>query len=83
MARYEIFHNPRFQRIKVTEKDVMIPFAVMFTCNVILLVLWTIVDPLKWERVQVDELNSYGRCAPVGNGTALLFTRIPLCTSDV
>lgn len=63
----KIFHTARFQRITVREKDVAVPFAVLFSLNVILLVAWTIVDPLKWERVYEDELNSYGVCAAEGD----------------
>mmetsp|Transcript_51672 Transcript_51672/g.155096 ORF Transcript_51672/g.155096 Transcript_51672/m.155096 type:complete len:399 (+) Transcript_51672:2301-3497(+) len=52
----------------VEVKDVMIPFVVLFTLNVTFLLTWSVVDPFVWVRVQVDELNSYGRCAAVGEG---------------
>jgi len=64
-----IFHNPRFKRIKVTERDVIPPFVGMFTCNIAFLLCWTLLDPLKWEHVTVDDLNSYGQCSPEGDGT--------------
>lgn len=67
---YVQFHNPRFQRIKVTEKDVIVPFVVMFSVNVILLLCWTLINPLRWEIVIVNEFNSYGRCNPEGDGIA-------------
>jgi gamma-aminobutyric acid type B receptor len=51
-----------FRRLKVSEKDVLLPFAVMFSTNVLLLLLWTILDPLFWSRITVSETNSYGTC---------------------
>ena len=62
----KIFLNPRFQRITVTEQDVLVPFAVLFTANFALLLAWTLVDPLRFERIKVDEANpfsdTYGSC---------------------
>jgi len=51
-----------FRSIKVSEKDVMLPFAVLFSCNMILMTLWTILDPLVWVRVQTSPTESYGAC---------------------
>jgi hypothetical protein len=51
-----------FRSIKVSEKDVMLPFAVLFTCNMILMTLWTILDPLVWNRIQTSPTESYGAC---------------------
>lgn len=36
------------------------------TLNIVLLLSWTLVDPLRWHRVYTDELNSYGRCSAEG-----------------
>ena len=57
------------QRISVTWKDVIAPFAVMSTCNVIILTCWTIIDPLRYTRLVGDgtdlwnrDIESYGVC---------------------
>jgi len=55
------------RRVLVTEKDVAKPFAVLMTLNFVILLSWTLVDPLVFERIYTDELTSYGRCMPQGN----------------
>jgi 7 transmembrane sweet-taste receptor of 3 GCPR len=51
------------QRRSITVQDVMIPFCVIFTLNVVLLFAWTLVAPLEWSRVeQNDGQNSHGTC---------------------
>mmetsp|Transcript_15674 Transcript_15674/g.38592 ORF Transcript_15674/g.38592 Transcript_15674/m.38592 type:complete len:545 (-) Transcript_15674:967-2601(-) len=42
--------NAAYSRIKITEKDVLKPFAALFTLNVIILVCWTVLDPLTYDR---------------------------------
>ncbi|CAB9531667.1 Gamma-aminobutyric acid (GABA) B receptor [Seminavis robusta] len=44
----EIFHAQGFQRKVVTVKDVLRPFAILFTLNVTLLATVSAVDPLVW-----------------------------------
>jgi hypothetical protein len=39
----------------------MLPFAVLLTMNLILLVAWSIVAPLTWERVALDNFDEHGR----------------------
>mmetsp|Transcript_26544 Transcript_26544/g.48152 ORF Transcript_26544/g.48152 Transcript_26544/m.48152 type:complete len:771 (-) Transcript_26544:182-2494(-) len=56
----------QFRKIKVEVKDVLIPFVVLLILNIIFLLAWTLTDPLKWMRVHVDSLNSYGRCKANG-----------------
>ena len=51
----------RCQRITLAPKDVMLPFIVLLTLNVTLLVAWTIVAPLTWERVPLDNFDEHGR----------------------
>ena len=41
----KLFHAERFHRMKITERDVIGPFLVMFVLNLILLIAWTVVDP--------------------------------------
>lgn len=61
--------SPR-QRMKVSKRDVMVPFLVLFSVNVFVLTLWTLMEPLKYERFDhkgVDGWNrvisTYGACA--------------------
>jgi hypothetical protein len=77
-----IEHSKKFRKLKVEVKDVLIPFAVMFTLNVALLLAWTLTDPWKWKRIYVDELNSYGTCKADGNTWVIylsLITGINAC----
>jgi len=47
----KIFHNPNaFKRIKVTEKDVIQPYLIMMGINLIVLICWTVISPLKYKR---------------------------------
>mmetsp|Transcript_45324 Transcript_45324/g.66746 ORF Transcript_45324/g.66746 Transcript_45324/m.66746 type:complete len:866 (+) Transcript_45324:107-2704(+) len=63
-----LFHGSRFRKMKVRVKDVMKPFYVIFTLNVVFLTAWTLVDPFKWKRIHIDLVNSYGTCQ--GDGIA-------------
>lgn len=49
-----------FRRVKVTEMDVIKPFAFLMSANVILLILWTILSPLEFQR-EADYTDEYGR----------------------
>jgi hypothetical protein len=56
-------------RVQVSTMDVLAPFAVIFTCNVIVLICWTALDPLTYTRVVGEgtdfwnrEIESYGTC---------------------
>ena len=56
------------RRVVVAEKDVLVPFVVLMTLNFIILLSWTIIDPLVFQRVYSDdELTSYGRCHSEGD----------------
>lgn len=59
-----------FRHIKVSEKDVMLPFAILFTANVVLLTAWTVTDPLRWERIPTGLTSSYGICTIHSEGSA-------------
>ena len=66
----KLFHNPnRFQRMKVKEKDVIMPLVVLMVANAIVLACWTALNPLQYVRVEnsgTDLWNrptsSYGLC---------------------
>jgi hypothetical protein len=51
--RINIVHaNARkFRRVTIRARDVLLPFAVLTVLNMVILVTWTIVAPLKWERI--------------------------------
>lgn len=59
-----------FRSIKVSEKDVMLPFAVLFTCNLILMTVWTTLNPLIWVRKQTSSTESFGACQVEDTGSA-------------
>jgi hypothetical protein len=79
----KIFQSNRFQRVKVTEKDVLVPFVVLFILNFALLLGWTIADPLVWDRKisDTDSNNSYGRC--IAHGTAHIYFLSAIVIIDV
>ncbi|KAL3922564.1 MAG: hypothetical protein SGILL_002138, partial [Bacillariaceae sp.] len=79
----KIFQSNRFQRVKVTEKDVLVPFAVLFVLNFALLLAWTIADPLVWDRKtsDTDPTDSYGRC--IAHGTAHIYFLSAIVIIDV
>jgi hypothetical protein len=63
-----------FKTVKVSEKDVLIPFFVLLTANVGILLCWTILDPLSYIRTNdegTDAFNravsSTGRCVSDGD----------------
>ncbi len=66
-----VIHNVmNFRSVQVSEKDVMTSFAIVFTANLILLVVWTLVDPLYWERRVITSTESYGTCSADPNSVA-------------
>lgn len=48
--------------MKVTELDVLRPFAILFTLNLVILLVWTLLDPPYYDRVEETETSSYGTC---------------------
>ena len=53
------------RRTRVRAQDVGLPLVVLFLLNFVLMLTWTLVDPLLWERVEIDgaSWNTYGTCA--------------------
>lgn len=53
------------RRVTLKERDVIIPAVVMFSLNMIILVCWTAISPLQWERVTVNNeaWNTVGICS--------------------
>ena len=66
----KFFHSKSsFGRLKITEFDVLMPFLVLLTLNFIVLICWTVIDPLRYQReflLGTDywnrEIASVGRC---------------------
>ena len=65
----KLFDVRRMHRMQIFEKDVAWPGLVLFVLNFTLLLIYTLVDPLRYERETVsgEDWNSYGHCT---NGTA-------------
>lgn len=61
----------RFTRVVIRERDAMKWIILVFTLNVILLLSWTLIDPLQWKRQYIngDVTNSYGTCQADGNAS--------------
>jgi gamma-aminobutyric acid type B receptor len=55
-----------FRRVKLEVKDVLAPFVILLTLNIIFLLVWTIVDPMFWQRKPLigleDGLSTFGVC---------------------
>ena len=51
----------QFRRAKVAVSDVMIPFAILFALNVIILTLWTALDPMTYVRLDHPGLDGWNR----------------------
>jgi len=53
-----------FRRIKVKERDVLGPMALLVIANFIVLMTWSFVDPLRFERDSIvgQPWNTYGSC---------------------
>ena len=55
-----------FRRVKLEVKDVLAPFVILLTLNIIFLLVWTVVDPMFWQRKPLigleDGLSTFGVC---------------------
>ncbi|KAL7482302.1 hypothetical protein ACHAW6_007980 [Cyclotella cf. meneghiniana] len=60
-----------FRRVVILEREAMKPIIVIFTLNLTLLMCWTIIDPLRWQREYIngDPTNSYGFCKSDGKAS--------------
>ena len=64
-----------FQRVVIREKDVMVPLVVMISLNIFLLLLWTLIDPPTWNRIEISDGFSYGTCwSRTGNASIVLMS---------
>jgi hypothetical protein len=80
----------RFRRVKVTVKDVMLPFVALMLANIIALTCWTVISPLSyvrrphpgtddWNRV----ISTYGTCQSTSgaDGGSSPYLVILICTN--
>ena len=66
----QVMHNSsRMRHVTIKEKDVMMPFIVLMTINVALLMGWTLVDPMMWHRTKPENHQSYGYCSSEGRAS--------------
>mmetsp|Transcript_19228 Transcript_19228/g.27810 ORF Transcript_19228/g.27810 Transcript_19228/m.27810 type:complete len:845 (+) Transcript_19228:42-2576(+) len=86
----KILRQPgNFRRVKVTWKDVMAPFMVLLTANVIILICFTTINPLKFDRDIDVTIDAFGRkTSSVGScrsdsrgGGALLYAMLLLAVN--
>lgn len=84
----KFFHSSSSHgKIKVSEMDVLAPFAVLLTLNIIVLICWTLIDPLTYVRQFQDgtdlwnrEIASHGSCRsdqPVAYLAPLALSKFP------
>jgi len=77
--------NAQYTRVRVSPTDVMMPFFLLLGANILILVLWTVLDPLEyirrehegtdyWNRV----ISTYGACRS-DNAVAYL---VPLAVTN-
>ena len=72
----KLFSTSTFRKLVVKEKDVLAPFALLFSLNAILLITFNVVDPLRSERLTVEgeEWKSYAACRAGTVGYALMYS---------
>jgi gamma-aminobutyric acid type B receptor len=61
---WRIFKLMSMTRQRITFQRALWPFAIFFTGNLIVLLCWQLIDPLKWERIVIHEepLHTSGKC---------------------
>lgn len=58
----QLFRNSgQFQRVKVTAGQVGKPFLLLFFANTAVLTIWTILDPLQYERLDMPGTDGWNR----------------------
>ena len=57
-----LFHNKvRHARIEVSVMDVLSPFVMLLSCNIIVLLSWSLMDPLTYIRQEYDGTDYWNR----------------------
>jgi hypothetical protein len=68
--------------------DVLVPFFIVLALNVVVLIVWNVVEPMQWERLPLDgddvndelhlgEVDTYGAC--VGEHALVYFSVLVAC----
>jgi competence protein ComGC len=79
---HKLFKNAMsFRRVEVSPKDVILPLVILMSLNFAFLAIWTVADPLYFERVDTGrtgdgDLSSYGRCTSDGQATTVMLSLI-------
>ena len=51
----------RFRRISVRAQDVILPYVILMGLNLAILITWTLVSPLEWQRRDLPSFDQFGR----------------------
>lgn len=70
----KLFKNT-LRRTTVTMKEALYIFGGIFSINFLLLLVWTLVDPLEWEirQTEDEEWNQFGVCTATNTAGFVLF----------
>lgn len=60
-ALFQAYLNPELDFIHVSAFDVLFFFFVYFVLNFVVLITWTTVSPLEWDRIQEDATDKFNR----------------------
>lgn len=50
-----------YRRVQVRARDVVLPFLVLMAINILVLMIWTIVSPIEWARIEKNSFDNFGR----------------------
>jgi hypothetical protein len=50
-----------FRRLTIKPKDTLRPFCILMGLNIAILIAWTVISPIPWERTYTDTKDEYGR----------------------
>lgn len=57
----QVFADPNLRRVRISNRDILLPFLTLSSLNTTVLVVWTILAPLEWKRVPLDGTDEFGR----------------------
>lgn len=65
------------KRVAIGQWEATLPILILFLLNFVLLLCWTLIDPLNWHREPIkdeDPSNTYGFCASDGTASIAFIT---------
>ncbi|KAL3941465.1 MAG: hypothetical protein SGBAC_004175, partial [Bacillariaceae sp.] len=62
--------SARFKRVTVKAMDVIIPMTILLTTNIASLLWWTLTDPLKYKREDLEGTDAWNRVIATWGGCA-------------